>query len=47
MFSIPQATCVAPTGQAAVPRRVSALLTPILPSTISYALLTSGGAHAR
>lgn len=46
MFSIPRATCVAPTGQAAVPRRVSALLTPIH-STIFYALLTSGGAHAR
>ena len=46
MFSIPRATCVAPTGQAAVPRRVSALLTPI-PSMIFYALLTSGGAHAR
>lgn len=46
MFSIPQATCVAPTGQAAVPPPVSALLTPI-PSTIFYALLMSGDAHAR
>jgi len=46
MFSIPQATCVATTGQAAVPSPFSALLTPI-PSTIFYALLMSGDAHAR
>lgn len=46
MFSIPQATCVAPTGQAAVPAPVSALRIPV-PSTISYVLPTSGVAHAR
>ena len=46
MFSIPRATCVAPTGQAAVPPPVSALLT-LIRSTIFYALLTSGGSHAR
>ncbi len=46
MFSIPRVTCVAPTGQAAVPSPFSVPLTSI-PSTIFHALLTSGGAHAR
>mgnify|MGYP001807237614 CR=1 FL=1 len=46
MFPIPRATCVAPTGQAAVPSPFSTLLAPIA-STIFCALLTSGAAHAR